>query len=60
MNCPHCSKPIDPELIIKTGSALLGSKGGAKTSKSKASSSRENGKKGGRPRKQPPAFQASR
>jgi hypothetical protein len=40
MNCPHCGKPLN-----------IGSLLGAVTSKAKAKAARENGKKGGRPRK---------
>lgn len=43
--CEFCGK--NPHAVA------LGQLGGAKTSKKKAKSSRENGKKGGRPKKNP-------
>ncbi len=41
--CPHCNKPIE----VNPASLL-----GKKSSERKAATSRENGKKGGRPKKQ--------
>jgi len=47
--CPHCDKDIP--LAVFT--AYLGSLSKGKTSERKKRASRENGKKGGRPRKKP-------
>lgn len=47
MRCPHCGEQIDDKLIAKS----LGSNGGSVLTEAKAKASRENGKKGGRPRK---------
>jgi hypothetical protein len=47
MNCPHCGKAIS----IKAAAEVLGKKGGAAKTDRKVTASRENGKKGGRPRK---------
>ncbi len=44
LKCPHCDKVLPL--------ALFTQELGKRTSKRKADSSRENGKKGGRPRKQ--------
>lgn len=49
--CPHCAGTISSEELAK----FLASKGGQSHSKKKSEASRENGKKGGRPRKQKPA-----
>lgn len=46
MTCPHCGKEIAPEYIAKTLRAI--------PSEKRAATSRENGKKGGRPRKAKP------
>jgi len=47
MYCPHCCKPIEAKTIY----SLITSKAGKVKSEKKAKSSRENGKKGGRPKK---------
>jgi hypothetical protein len=47
MTCPHCGAQIAPEIIA----ASLGALGGSVTSPEKAAAARENGKKGGRPKK---------
>lgn len=47
IKCPHCKKEID----IKEPFRQIGAIGGSSTSEKKQNSSRENGKKGGRPRK---------
>lgn len=44
MKCPHCNKEIDPAYIAREI--------GKNTSEKKAAASRENGKRGGRPKKQ--------
>lgn len=46
MKCPYCGKKIDTETVA----AALGSLGGSATSEVKAKASRQNGKKGGRPK----------
>ena len=48
MRCPHCGQDI-PDAVLRDwlNSRIAGSK-----SEKKAASSRENGKKGGRPRKE--------
>lgn len=43
MTCPHCGKEIAPEYIAKMLRAI--------PSEKRAATSRENGKKGGRPKK---------
>ena len=48
MKCPHCQGDIPLTLFTR----YIGKLGGSKTSVVKKLSSRENGKKGGRPRKQ--------
>jgi len=45
MKCPHCYKEINP-------SAKLGRKRGTSKSEKKKQASAENGKKGGRPKKE--------
>ena len=52
MHCPHCSHEIDDQDLARYLAAKGGAKGGRSTSKAKQRASRENGKKGGRPRKQ--------
>jgi hypothetical protein len=47
MRCPHCQE----EIPLAAYTAYIGKLGGSKTSDKKKLSSRENGKKGGRPRK---------
>lgn len=46
MICPHCQKEVPDEVIA----AHLGSKGGKVKSDAKAKASRENGKKGWKPK----------
>jgi|ETN07SMinimDraft_1059922.scaffolds.fasta_scaffold621728_2 hypothetical protein len=48
LKCPHCSKVLSLALFT----AYLGSLSKGKTSERKKRSSRENGKLGGRPKKQ--------
>lgn len=45
--CPNCGHKINVKKIMRE----MGSKGGKSTSEAKSNASRENGKKGGRPRK---------
>lgn len=47
MKCPHCGKELDLEALRRE---LMAEQGRAK-SEAKQAASRENGKKGGRPRK---------
>lgn len=47
MRCPHCGEEISDDEVAK----YLGQRGGKVKSEAKAKASRENGKKGGRPRK---------
>jgi hypothetical protein len=47
LKCPHCRKDLPLSLFA----AYLGRRAKGKTSPAKARASRENGKKGGRPRK---------
>lgn len=47
MKCPHCLKNISDKLIARH----LASKAGSVKSEAKATAARENGKKGGRPKK---------
>ena len=48
MKCPHCNTELTPEEVAK----MLGKLGGRSTSEAKQKAARENGKKGGRPKKQ--------
>jgi hypothetical protein len=45
MKCPHCGKPISPKAIA--------AEIGKHKSEAKSQAARENGKLGGRPKKQP-------
>ena len=47
MNCPHCNKDLTPEQIKKLWAML----GGSAISEAKSNAAKENGKKGGRPKK---------
>lgn len=48
MNCPHCKKQIEDALIVSEAGRI----NGRKTSEARTIASRENGKKGGRPKKE--------
>lgn len=48
LNCPHCNKAVSLTLFT----SYLGSRSKGKTSERKKRASRENGKLGGRPKKQ--------
>lgn len=50
MNCPKCNHTIDPVAIRREANRLAG----FGRSAAKAAAARENGKKGGRPRKDRP------
>jgi len=48
--CEQCKSPIDEKILVKAFATATGKIGGSKTSAEKKKSSRENGKKGGRPK----------
>ena len=50
--CPHCNQDIPLSLYAQHFASTGGRIGGRSRSKSKVTASKENGKKGGRPRKQ--------
>lgn len=49
--CPHCNQELTDEQVIELYADYCSRNLKGKSSKKKASSSRENGKKGGRPKK---------
>jgi len=52
MICPHCHNEISEADIARHFAAIGGRKGGQSTSEAKRQAARENGKRGGRPRKE--------
>lgn len=51
MKCPHCQQVIDNALIAAEMGRVGGAIGGKSTSEAKRKASAENGKRGGRPKK---------
>lgn len=52
MKCPRCNQPLSEGEVLSLYGSLMGHRAKGRTSDRKRRTSRENGAKGGRPKKQ--------